>query len=183
MVRPAFRRSAALLVATALLAACTAVRVETPDPGAIPGGSPVAQGPEATGPVVELASDRVSGIGWRYVAYQSADGLCTQFETVELAATGCGDLLPAEGSVFGGVGQSQDFGALRPIEGVVSSEVATVWLINEDTGARVPALLTPLDELDLDAKAFIGFAPDDITITHLQAVKISGEIVDTYELP
>ena len=171
-------------MAGALLTACTIATVETPDPQTIPSGPPEALGEEATGPIVELGSGRVSGVGWRYLIYPSGESWCTQYETVQVASTACGDPLPEEGSTFGGVGESgTDDGGLRPITGTVTDEIATVWLVGEDDGTRVPALLMPLDEAGLEGQAFIGFAPEGSTITHLQAVKLSGEILETYELP
>ena len=131
-----------------------------------------------------LDSGRVGGIGWRYVIYPSADGWCLQFETVQVMSTGCGDLLPQEGSAFGSVsrvGEAPE--GLSPIEGIVSSDIATVFLIDNETQERVPAKLLALEETGLDAKAFIGFQPEGMTVTHLQAIRFSGEIVETYELP
>ena len=175
---------AAVLLAAAVLAGCQAVQVEEPNRSAIPSGSIVPQGADATGPIVELGSGRVSGVGWRYAIYPSGEEWCTQFETIEMAATGCGDLLPAEGSAFGSVGRlGADTGTPGPVEGVVSDDVATVWLVDEETGGRVPAILMPLDDAGLEGSAFIGFTPEGMTITHLQAVKLSGEIVETFELP
>ncbi len=172
------------MAATAILAACTIATVETADPAVIPSGPPQAGGADPTGPIVELASGRVSGIGWRYLIYESADGLCTQFETGDLTTTGCGDPLPEEGSTFGAVAHGGvDSPGLRPIEGMVTDEVATVWLVGEDDGTHVPAKLMPLDEAGLEGQAFIGFIPEGATVTHLQAVKLNGEILETYELP
>jgi hypothetical protein len=168
-----------------LLGACTPVSVvESPDPATIPSGDPVGQGSDPTGPITVLASDRVEGIGWRLLIYESADGECLQFETVRLAQAGCGEMLPQEDRVFGSVssGGIEETG-LSPIYGTVTPDVATVWLVGEDDGTRVPALLAPLDEAGLEGQAFIGFVPQGATVTHLQAVRMSGEIVETYELP
>ena len=157
---------------------------EAPDPGMIPSGPPSPAAEEATGPVVEVGSGRVADIGWRYVVYESASGVCTQFETVEVTSTGCGALLPEEGRAFGGVGQLESQpGGIRPIEGIVTSEIFTVWLIDESSGARLPAILMPLEEAGLDAQAFVGFPPEGMTVTHLQALRMNGEILETYELP
>ena len=179
------RTSAALLLAlTAMVAGCTTVtRVESPDPAAIPSGEPVARGAAPTGPITVLDSDRVAGIGWRLLIYESAEGHCLQFETNELAETGCGVLVPAEGAVFGSVSAGDPNAGLRPIHGLVSADIATVFLIDGATQERVPAKLLPLDDAGLEGQAFIGFQPEGMTITHLQAVVLSGEIVETYELP
>ena len=175
------------IAALAVVAAtgCSAVtRVESPDPATIPSGDPVAKGGAApTGPITVLHSDRVSGIGWRFLIYESAEGQCLQFETSQFAETACGDLLPAEGAVFGSVGAGDSDAGLRPIHGLVGADIATVFLIDAETQERVAARLLPLDEAGLEGKAFIGFQPEGLTITHLQAVVLSGEIVETYELP
>jgi len=177
-------RRVALLLAAAVLAACQAVPIETPNRSAIPSGSIVPHGADATGPAVELGSGRAFGIGWRYAIYPSGDEWCTQFETVGVATSGCGDLLPEEGRAFGSVGRlAPDSGIPGPVEGVVSEEVATVWLVDGETGGRVPAILMQLDDAGLEGSAFVGFTPEGMTITHLQAVKRSGEIVETFELP
>jgi hypothetical protein len=177
-------RSAAAFGLVLALAACTVAVVETPDPGAIPTGPLEAAGDDATGPVLEVDSDVVAGIGWRLLFYESADGQCLQFETVSLAETGCGPLLPEEGDAFGSVAAADTENAgLRPIHGIVSADIATVFLIDDETQERVPAKLVSLEEAGVDASAFIGFQPEGMTITHLQAIKLSGEIVETYELP
>lgn len=175
---------ALLLTAAAGCGVTTIATDEAPDPQVIPSGPPSPAGDEATGPVVEVGSGRVSDIGWRYVVYESASGVCTQFETVAMTSTGCGSLLPEEGRAFGGVGQLESQpGGIRPIEGIVTSEIFTVWLIDEGSGARLPAILMPLEEAGLEGQAFVGFAPEGMTVTHLQALRMNGEILETYELP
>ncbi len=177
-------RVAVVLVATVLVACTTVTRVESPDPAAIPSGEPVARGgPAPTGPITVLDSDQVAGIGWRLLIYESAEGECLQFETNDLAQTGCGDLLPGEDSAFGSVSSGESAAGLRPIHGLVSADIATVFLVDSETQERVPAKLLPLDEAGLEGQAFIGFQPDGLTITHLLALRRSGEIVETYELP
>jgi hypothetical protein len=64
----------------------------------------------------------------------------------------------------------------------VTGEIVTVSLIAED-GRRMPATLMPLEPAGLEGQAFVAFVPPDITITHLQALVLSGEILQTYELP
>jgi hypothetical protein len=101
-----------------------------------------------------------------------------------VTSTGCGSLLPEEGRAFGAVGQLQSQpGGIRPIEGIVTSEIFTVWLIDEISTARVPAILMPLDAAGMEGQAFVGFAPEGMEITHLQALRMNGEILETYELP
>jgi hypothetical protein len=68
------------------------------------------------------------------------------------------------------------------IEGIVTDDVATVWLTLAG-GARAPALLMSLEEADLAGQAFLRLVPPDVVVTHLQAVALSGEILETIELP
>jgi hypothetical protein len=173
---------AALLVA---LTACDVASVETPDPAAVPSGEPVAIGAEATGPVTLLGEGQASGLGWRYVMYESADGSCTELQLVEVTTTGCGpDLLPPEGDAFGTVNVGDPLAnGVIPVDGIVSDEIFTVWVIEEQTGNRIPAPLFPLDDAGLEGQAFLGFVPDGMTPTHIQALARSGEILQTYEVP
>jgi hypothetical protein len=165
------------------LAGCTVTRVETPDPAAVPDGPLEAHVGDATGPVVELGSGTIAGLGWRYSIYPSEDGLCTQLETAEVTAGGCGDLLPAEDKAFGSVGRSESFtGGVTAVEGIVTDETVTVSLVNE-SGFRMPAQLMPLDDAGLDGQAFLAFVPPDVVISHVQAIALSGEVLETYELP
>ena len=168
------------------LAACTVTSVEEePDPAAIPSGELVAQGAEATGPLTVVGSGRAVGLnlGWRFAVYESADGLCTQLEMAQVTTAGCGNPLPAEGEHIGGVSvDGVGEGGITVVDGIVSDEVVTVWIVDEQQG-RVPATLMPLDEAGLEGQAFVGFMPADGTATHLQAVALSGEILQTYELP
>lgn len=176
-------RRAALVLMLVAIAGCTAVRVETPDPAAIPDGPLEAMGSDATGPVVELDSDVSAGLGWRYAIYPSGDEWCTQLEMVEFTAAGCGDLLPVDGAAFGSVGRGEPrANGVTPIDGIVTAEIFTVSLIAED-GRRMAARLMPLEPAGLDGQAFVAFVPADITITHLQALAMSGEVLQTYELP
>jgi hypothetical protein len=166
------------------LAACTVTRVEETNPAAIPSGEPVAQGGEATGPVTLLGSGESFGLGWRYVIYDSADGWCTELQMAERTSTSCGpDLEPDEGDVIGSAGALDPLeSGVTPVEGVVTDDIVTVWIIDEDRG-RVPAPVMPLDDAGLEGQAFLGFMPADGTPTHIQALAISGEILQTYELP
>jgi hypothetical protein len=40
-----------------------------------------------------------------------------------------------------------------------------------------------LDDAGLDGHAFVGIAPADANVTHVMAVKMNGEILQTFELP
>jgi len=149
----------------------------------VPTGPLEAAGGDATGPVVELGTGQNLGLGWRYAIYPSADGWCTQLEMVEVTSEGCGDLLPADDRAFGSVGRRDPLtGGVTPVEGIVTAETVTVSLVNEG-GFRMPATLMPLDEAGLDGQAFLAFVPPDVTISHVQAVAFSGEVLETYELP
>ena len=173
-------RRLAGLAATAVLvlAGCQIAEVETPDPASIPAGSIQPQGATPTGPVVELGSGVASGIGWRYSIFPSDDGWCTQLETVSVTTAGCGDLLPEEGRAFGGVSHSGTI-----VDGLVTEETATVWLIADGVVHLLPATLLSLEEAGLEGQAFVGIAPAEANITHVQALKFSGEVLESYELP
>jgi hypothetical protein len=167
----------ALGVAVLVLAGCQIVQVETPDPAAIPSGSLEATGPPAIGPIVELGSGTTAGIGWRAATFESEDGWCLQLETQAVTETGCGPIPPEEGAAFGSVSQSGSI-----VHGIASEETATVFLIIVSLG-RVPATMMALDDAGLDGHAFVGIAPADANVTHVMAVKMNGEILQTFELP
>ena len=172
----------AVLVLLAGLVGCSVASVETPDPAAIPTGSLEAHGPAATGPIVELGSDVTLEHGWRYSVYPSDDGWCTQLETGLATTTGCGEILPEEGRAFGSVGSNDPApDAVTIVEGMTTAETATVWLIAE--AGRVPATLMSLEPAGLDGQGFVGFAPPGVAVTHVMAVAINGEVLETYELP
>lgn len=168
------------ILAAAILAGCSVTPAETVDPAAIPSGSLQPMGPEATGPVAELGSGVALDRGWRYSIYPTEDGWCTQLEMGGGASAGCGDILPEEDAVFGGVG-SGEMAGIQTVEGLVTAEAATVWLIGEDN-VRAPAALMSLEPAGLEHLAFVGFAPPDIVLTHLQAVAANGDVLDTIEL-
>jgi hypothetical protein len=167
------------LLAVAILAGCQTEPLATPDPAAIPSGSLGAQGAAAIGPMFELGSGSTAGIGWRYAIFESEDGWCTQLETQSATTTRteCGLIPLEEGLVFGSVFRSGPV-----VDGVVSDETATVFLIIDSLG-RVPATLMALDAAGLEGHAFVGIAPADANVTHVMAVKLNGEILETYELP
>jgi len=166
------------------LAACTVTRVEETNPAAIPSGTPTALGAEPTGPVTLLGSGETFGLGWRYVIYEAEDGWCTELQMNERTSTSCApDLEPEAGDSIGSAGALDPLeSGITPVEGVVTDDIVTVWIIDEQLG-RIPATLMPLDDAGLEGQAFIGFMPADGTPTHIQALAMSGEILQTYELP
>jgi hypothetical protein len=168
-----------------IVSACTVATVETPDPAAVPSGEAVAIGEEATGPVALVGEGQAFDLGWRSVVYESADGWCMELQLVEVTSTGCGpDLLPPDGDAFGSVSVGEPLAnGVTPVEGVVSPEIFTVWLIDSETMERQPAPLYPLEDAGLEGQAFVGFMPADGTLTHIQALARSGEILQTYEAP
>lgn len=174
-------RTVLLAAAVLLLAGCQSTEVEetpTPDPAAIPSGSPQAVGATATGPIVELGSGVMSGLGWRYLAYPSDAGWCTQLETAAAIETDCGGLAPDEGSGFGSVSENG-----RVVHGIATPDAATVWLLVNST-PTVPAFLMPVSEAGLEGGvAFVGIVPTGTEVTHVMAVKLNGEVLGTQELP
>jgi hypothetical protein len=176
------------LIGAGILAAavtgCSVASVETPDLAAIPSGSLQALGDDATGPVVELGSGQAEGLGWRYSIYPSGDGWCTQLEMGATGSTGCGSLLPTGDAAFGSVGSGTITpGDVQVVDGIATAETFTVWLIENESQRRFPATLLPLEPAGLDGIAFLGIAPEGMTLTHAQAVARSGEILETVELP
>ncbi len=182
------RARLALVVLGLALAGCGIVRVEgQPDPAEIPSGPLEAMSDDAVGPVTEVGSGRTLGIGWRYAIYETADGICTQLEMANFASGSCGSLpLLSEESVFGGVGTGGDPGGTSdsptPIDGIVSSQVAAVW-IETASGARIAATLMPLAGAGHNAAAFVGFVPAGETATGVVATDADGELLETFDLP
>ena len=174
-------RAAALAFVVVLLAGCRGTVPEptpTRDPAAIPSGSPDAIDATATGPIVELGSGVLSGLGWRYLAYPSDDGWCTQLETAASVETDCAGVEPEAGETFGTVNEDG-----RVIHGIVTADATTVWLVVNNT-PTVPAVLMPLSEAGLEGgAAFVGIVPTGTDVTHVMAVRINGEVLGTHQLP
>jgi hypothetical protein len=175
----AARRLVASTALVAALAACGG-----PDVSPTPSGDPFErpQGDEATGPVVELDAETVLDTSWRYGTYPTDDGPCVQIDVDGEVSARCDDVLPAEGQVFGGLGQraSPATGA-TVVDGVVAEGVQTVWLIG-DGNARTPAIMMPLEDDGIEGTAFVGVLPADVTLTHLQAVAFNGDVLETLDL-
>jgi hypothetical protein len=185
MALPLAARLAGGIALAVTVAGCGFTEVvtpEPPDPAAIPSGPIEAHGEEPTGPIVEVGSGQLQGIGWRYVVYPAEEGWCTQLETPSVVTSACGDPVPAGDQAFGSVGHGDGEGDTTAVDGIVSADTATVWLIGEG-GRRSPATLMSLEEAGLEAQAFVGFAPPGVTLTHLQAVAWNGRVLETYELP
>lgn len=160
------------------LIGCVVAPSPSVDPAAVPSASLAARGEEpATGPIVELGSGTTLGIGWRAAIFESDDGWCLQLETQAVTETGCTPIPPDDGAAFGAVSRSGSM-----VHGIASEETATVFLIIDSLG-RVPATLIALDDAGLEGHAFVGIAPADANVTHVMAVKLNGEILETFELP
>jgi hypothetical protein len=84
--------------------------------------------------------------------------------------------------VFGGVGSSGASDGPAPIEGIVSSEVAEVW-IEDSTGERFETTLMSLAAAGLDHKAFVGFGPENVPVISVVALDADGYVIETYDLP
>ena len=169
-----------LVLAVGLLSGCEAVPLETTNPAAVPSGTLEARGATADGPVVELGTGSSAGIGWRYSIFESDDGWCTQLETQAVTSThtACGETSPGEDGAFGFVTRNGTI-----VDGVVSADTATVWLVAEG-GLRVTfATLMPLEDAGLEGQAFVGITEAGTELTHVMAVKLNGEILETRELP
>jgi hypothetical protein len=181
------RRGMPVLLLIIGLAGCGLARVDDgPDPAEIPGGPVEAIGADAIGPVTEVGSGRTLGFGWRYAIFEGADGTCTQLELASMTSSACGPLpLLAEGRVFGGIsggGGPDPAVGPTPYDGVVSSDVAEVWLQTE-SGGRIATTLMSLAEAGFDANAFVGFAPDNQSVTGVVAVDAAGDVLETFDLP
>jgi hypothetical protein len=182
------RRGMTILLVIVGTTGCGIARLDGgPDAAEIPGGPVEAIGAEAIGPVTEVGTGRTLGIGWRYAIFESTDGMCTQLELSSQTSTGCGPLpLLAEGShlgwISGGGGPDDSAVGPTPYDGVVSSDVAEVWLRTE-SGGRIATTLMSLAGAGLDAKAFVGVAPGDQSVTGVVAVDADGEELETFDLP
>jgi hypothetical protein len=164
-----------------LMTGCWATSIGSPDIGAIPTGPPPEGGPQAQGPITVVGTGRSEGIGWRYSTYEAADGMCVQLEITNLASTSCGDLLPIEGSAFGSVGANDLATTARNVEGIVSSEVAQLYLELTD-GQRLPIQLLSLEAAGYDDQAFVYFLPDAARPSQLVAEDAGGEPLGTFEI-
>jgi hypothetical protein len=153
-----------------------------PDPAAIPAGPLDALGGEATGPVIEVGRGRTLGVGWRYSIYQSQEGWCTQLETATVTSSSCGPMTLEDGAAFNGVGFGGASDGPAPLEGMVSPEVAEVW-IETSTGERIETTLMSLADAGIDGKAFVGFGPENVPVISVTALDADGNVLETFDLP
>jgi len=159
------------------------MRVEEPNPGEIPAGQPAAisGAPEPIGPIVEIGRGRSLGFGWRYVVYESTDGVCTQLELAGGGGSGCGSILPPAGEVFGSIGSGSSSSGPTTVEGMVTADVASVrvQLVN---GGGVDVVMMSLEPAGLTGKAFVGIAHVGTEVESITALGEDGEVIETFEL-
>jgi hypothetical protein len=176
-------------VALALVMALAACGSTAPGPTEL-GASPTPadaflrpQGPEeATGPVEELRSGTAFDTDWRLGIYPTADGWCIQLSVVGLVSARCGDPEPDADAVFRSVAtQTSEATGATVVDGIVSEQVATVWLVAANQ-QRVPAMLASLEGQGIEGQAFVGLMPPGLEVTHLQAVALNGAILETVDL-
>lgn len=177
-----FGRMAVAIVAALVLVACSeAAPALTPSPT---DAFLVPREGDASGPLVELGAGDAFESAWRFGAYPTEDGgPCLQLDVDGVVDARCDDLLPAGDEAFGSVGvvTAEATGATF-IEGVAAEPVATVWLIAADQ-RRAPARFFSLAEAGTDARAFLGAVSAEVRITHVMAVALNGQVLQTYELP
>ncbi len=167
-------------IALILATACSNV---PPEPTASPDAFLQPQGADATGPIDELGAGSGSGGSWRFGIYPTGDGWCLQLAVDDVVSARCDDLVPEDGKAFGSVGvRTSEATGVTSVDGIVTEEVATVWLIGENQG-RLPALLIPLTDWEVAGQAFLGSAPAGMRLTHVMAVAWNGAVLETYELP
>ena len=109
----------------------------------MPTGEPVAIGGDATGPVTLIGEGQASGLGWRYVVYETAEGWCTELQLVEVTSTGCGSIPPPDGDVFGSVNVGEPLAnGATPVDGIVSDDLHGLGPRGGD-GQPLPAAALP----------------------------------------
>lgn len=170
----------AAVVAIVLGACAQAVPEVTPSPT---DAFLVPQESRATGPVEQLGAGDAMETAWRYGIYPTDAGPCLQLDLDGRVTARCGDLLPADDAAFGSIGVvTSDTTGATFVNGIASASVATVWLIAADQ-SRAPALLVPFTGVEMDGQAFVGAVAAETDLTHVMAVALNGEVLQTYELP
>lgn len=114
-------------------------------------------GLEVAGPLTVIGEAESGGIGWRYLMYESADGLsCTQLDTPESGGAGCDEM--AKGSVFRlftyGLDITQGDDQYEAAHGVVAPEVETVQAELAD-GSFQDLELMPTSAAGVEGNAFV----------------------------
>jgi hypothetical protein len=167
-----------VLLLAALMAGC--------GPAAPAGSTPPPDGSvTATPELTEVGDGTVLESDWRYSVGEEDGSWCARLDVAEASSSRCGDLLPVDGRAFGELGRGPgEYTEAQVVEGFVSADTVTVWLIGDRGQYRIPAVLMPLDDAGLeDVQAYVGFALADVTLTHLQAVALNGDVLETVELP
>ena len=163
------------------LTGCGLLQVEQADPRDIPAGRPeaISGAPEPIGPMAEVGRGRSLGFGWRYVVYESAEGVCTQLELATAGGSGCGSILPPAGEVFGSVGSGSSSSGPTTVEGMVTEEVASVR-VHLVGGGGVDVVMMSLEPAGLSGKAFVGIAPPGSEVESITALDDDGEVIETF---
>lgn len=181
MTHPApIRLAAVLMVVVTLSASLAGCGPAEPDET----GQPTATA-EPTPELVEVGAGSVLESEWSYAVGTQDDGTCTRLAVSGTTSTRCGDLLPPPDVAFGEVGRGPaEYDDAHVVDGFVTDEALTVWLIGDGGQYRIPAVMMPLDGVGIEgAQAYVGFARADVTLTHLQAVALNGDVLQTVELP
>ena len=165
----------AALALAALVTGCALSRVSSADPAQIPDGplEPIDGGDEPTGPLTEVGRGRSLGHGWRYVAYETAAGMCTRFEMASVTGGSCGQAPGEDAGTFAGVGHSESSGSPVTVDGTVGEDAAQVWVELAD-GGRVAATLMSLEPAGLPGSAFVAFAPEGSGVSRVVAIGSDG---------
>ena len=168
-------RAAAVLAVAVLVGGCALTGVSSVDPAQIPDGplEPIGGSDEPTGPFTEVGRGRSLGFGWRYVAYETAIGMCTQFEMASVSGSSCGELQATGADGFGGVGHNTSSDSPVTVDGTVGDDVAEVWL-ELAGGERIAATIMSLEPAGLPGNAFVGFAPEGAVVNAVVAVDADG---------
>ena len=141
--------------------------------------------PSPTPELTEVGGGPVLESDWSYAVGTDDGEVCTRLEVAGATSTRCGELLPGADAVVGELGYGPDgYDEAHVVEGFIRDEVVTVWLIGAGGQYRIPAVVMSIDEAGIeDGRAFVGFARADVELTHLQAVAVNGDVLQTIELP
>jgi len=172
-----------VVLAAALLVLAGCRGGSAPDTERIPDGEPrPLQGMAiATGPVVVLGRGQSFGLGWRYAAYPSADGTCFIVETGSgIGGGSCGSVI-WEDAIFGGVSVGTGTDQPQVIEGLVSPDVAALWITTVG-GQDVEARLMSLAPMGLEGQAFLAIVPAGMELRAAVALDAEGGELATNDL-